>query len=258
MKKRDWRREHEIACQALEVAKERASENYEMPKNGILFKKIQRDGAIRAGFKDFSSGGHFKMVPMKDVEAMGIDVHALPEYTEFSGEFYRLQYAAQRFFSDARYKSLQALNSAKAQSLNRFYAERREIYDAYMSSPEWAAKRQQCYQVHGTTCVDCQSAHATDIHHKHYDTLCDECPKNDIVPLCSDCHKARHDSGNLTEPAKIKSVPGSGCIVEHKTFGRGIVLQQEGSGAMKRLKVEFYNAGIKWLVAAYAPIEVVR
>ena len=260
MSKRDWRREHEIACQALEVAKERADESYQIPDRGILFKKIQKDGRLRVGFKDFSGGGHFKMVPMKEVEAMGVDIYSLPEYTEFSKEFYKLQHAAQKFFYDARNRSRQALREARSQSLNRFYQERREIYDSYMASPEWAAKRQQCYQVHGTTCVDCQSAHATDIHHRHYKTLGDECPKNDIVPLCSSCHKARHDSGDLENAPKKYAYGNAGVevgrMVEHPRFGNGLVVEMDGGGKMARVKVNFCDSA-RWLVLAYAPLRLV-
>lgn len=197
MKKRNWRQDHEIACQALEVAKERASDNYSLPDSVIVFKKIDKNGKLSVGFKDYSSGKNFRLIPRKEVESMGINVDLLPEYTEFSRKYHALLDAANKYFYECRKVSKDMLYAAKIEYLNRFYAERREIYDAYMSSPEWAAKRQQCYRAHGTTCVDCQSAHATDIHHKHYDTLGDECPKNDIVPLCSDCHKARHDSGEL-------------------------------------------------------------
>jgi len=260
VKTRDWRKEHEIACQALEIAKERAEDSYQLPKMGILFKKIQRNGAVRVGYKDFSSESHFKLVPMHQVQSMGVDIDSLPEYTEFSKEFYRLQYAAQRFFSDARYKSKQAINSARGAALKRFYDERREIYDAYLSSPEWAAKRQQCYQAHGTTCVDCEKSHATDIHHKHYETLGDEDPKSDIVPLCSECHKARHESGNLAAPARksaqITSVITAGSMVAHPKFGEGIVVAMEGKGSMARVMVDFRGAH-KWLVMAYAPLRLV-
>jgi 5-methylcytosine-specific restriction endonuclease McrA len=198
---RDYRAEHEIACQALEVAKERADREYEIPKGTILFKKVDKNGNLRVGYKDYDSGEHFKMIPIKEVLDRGINVDDLPEYTEFSKRYHEIYNLLSRIKCEASFKSRQAVRNAKTESLKRFYHERREIYDSYMSSPEWSAKRQLCYQHHGTTCVDCGKAYATDIHHKHYEILGDECPVNDIVPLCSSCHEARHNNGNLTAPA---------------------------------------------------------
>ena len=43
-----------------------------------------------------------------------------------------------------------------------------------------------------------------------------------------------------------------GQRVRHSTFGEGIVLHLEGSGAHARVQVNFERAGTKWLVAAYA------
>jgi DNA helicase II / ATP-dependent DNA helicase PcrA len=43
-----------------------------------------------------------------------------------------------------------------------------------------------------------------------------------------------------------------GQRVSHPSFGEGVVVSAEGSGAHTRLQVNFENAGSKWLVAAYA------
>ena len=43
-----------------------------------------------------------------------------------------------------------------------------------------------------------------------------------------------------------------GQRVSHPSFGEGVVLSAEGSGAHTRLQVNFEGAGSKWLVAAYA------
>jgi DNA helicase-2/ATP-dependent DNA helicase PcrA len=43
-----------------------------------------------------------------------------------------------------------------------------------------------------------------------------------------------------------------GQRVSHPSFGEGVVLSAEGSGAHTRLQVNFEAAGSKWLVAAYA------
>ena len=43
-----------------------------------------------------------------------------------------------------------------------------------------------------------------------------------------------------------------GQRVNHPSFGEGVVVSAEGSGAHTRLQVNFESAGSKWLVAAYA------
>jgi len=43
-----------------------------------------------------------------------------------------------------------------------------------------------------------------------------------------------------------------GQRVRHASFGEGVVISAEGSGAHTRIQVNFADAGPKWLVAAYA------
>ncbi|MGH8123170.1 MAG: hypothetical protein ACREPT_10420 [Rudaea sp.] len=43
-----------------------------------------------------------------------------------------------------------------------------------------------------------------------------------------------------------------GQRVRHASFGDGVVIDAEGSGAHARVQVNFENAGAKWLVLAYA------
>ena len=43
-----------------------------------------------------------------------------------------------------------------------------------------------------------------------------------------------------------------GQNVTHATFGQGVVLAVEGSGAHTRVQVKFREHGVKWLVLAYA------
>jgi DNA helicase-2/ATP-dependent DNA helicase PcrA len=47
-----------------------------------------------------------------------------------------------------------------------------------------------------------------------------------------------------------------GQRVRHNKFGEGIVLSSEGSGSHARVQVNFENAGTKWLVVAYANLEL--
>ena len=47
-----------------------------------------------------------------------------------------------------------------------------------------------------------------------------------------------------------------GASVSHPKFGEGVVTNYEGSGAHARVQVEFAEAGSKWLVMAYANLNV--
>jgi DNA helicase-2/ATP-dependent DNA helicase PcrA len=47
-----------------------------------------------------------------------------------------------------------------------------------------------------------------------------------------------------------------GRRVRHRKFGEGVVLNSEGSGAHARVQVNFEQAGTKWLVMAYANLEL--
>jgi len=54
------------------------------------------------------------------------------------------------------------------------------------------------------------------------------------------------DDGGGAAPIKL------GQRVRHASFGEGVVIDAEGSGAHARVQVNFENAGAKWLVVAYA------
>ncbi|MBE1160311.1 ATP-dependent DNA helicase [Dyella acidiphila] len=62
-------------------------------------------------------------------------------------------------------------------------------------------------------------------------------------------------AGRFAEPAPSlkEDLPVKlGQRVRHPSFGEGVVVSAEGSGAHTRLQVNFEGAGSKWLVAAYA------
>ncbi len=47
-----------------------------------------------------------------------------------------------------------------------------------------------------------------------------------------------------------------GQRVGHAKFGEGVVLQMEGDGAQERVQINFKQAGVKWLMLAYAQLDV--
>jgi DNA helicase-2/ATP-dependent DNA helicase PcrA len=47
-----------------------------------------------------------------------------------------------------------------------------------------------------------------------------------------------------------------GQSVSHVKFGEGVVLQIEGSGAQERVQINFKQVGVKWLMLAFAKLDV--
>ncbi|MDD1631007.1 MAG: DNA helicase II [Methylococcaceae bacterium] len=63
--------------------------------------------------------------------------------------------------------------------------------------------------------------------------------------------------------AKAASLQATGSYklgqrVGHAKFGEGVVLQMEGSGAQERVQINFKQVGVKWLMLAYAKLEVLQ
>lgn len=48
-----------------------------------------------------------------------------------------------------------------------------------------------------------------------------------------------------------------GQIVKHEKYGEGIVMGLEGEGNLMRVQIQFHKTGLKWLVVAYARLEVI-
>ena len=190
-----YRERHRLASWALEEAKENAKK-YTLPPKTILFKKVDKNGKVGVGFKDFEKG-NFTPIKRKDVESLGIIIESLPEYTEFSQEYQRLLSAVRQYFSEKRSISVIELNRCKEQFMRPFYYARRNVYDEYMSSEEWQQKRKEVFNLQGIYCLDC-GVEATDVHHLHYETLGDECPIEDLVPLCRSCHSKRHGMEDIS------------------------------------------------------------
>jgi hypothetical protein len=196
---RNYALENELASAELEAAKKIAADKYDLPSQVVLFRKIDKNGRVSVGFKNFESGDQFRLIPRKDVEQIGINIDLLPEYTEFSSKHQTLIGAVRDHIRLSREPCKEMLYTAKVDFLRGFYAKRRDIYDSYISSEQWSEKRDLCFSYHGEVCADCKSEKATDIHHRHYDTLGDECHINDIVPLCSRCHEVRHQYNSLMD-----------------------------------------------------------
>lgn len=61
-------------------------------------------------------------------------------------------------------------------------------YTAYLTSPEWTAKRALVLKRCGGVCEGCGVSPATEVHHHHYDHLFEEF-LFELVGLCHSCHE---------------------------------------------------------------------
>lgn len=74
--------------------------------------------------------------------------------------------------------------------------ERRRMYEGYLESDEWAARRAFVLKRDRYLCQGCLECEATEVHHLTYERLFDEllC---DLVSLCRDCHRKCHPYKDL-------------------------------------------------------------
>lgn len=67
-----------------------------------------------------------------------------------------------------------------------------KAYKAYLRSPEWGRKRQECFAIHGKRCKACGTARPPiHVHHLDYSKkLGTESARTDLMPLCQACHRS--------------------------------------------------------------------
>ena len=84
-----------------------------------------------------------------------------------------------------------------AKKSGRFYG----TYHQYLKSSQWKKKRLKAIKLAGGKCSACGSLNDLQVHHKHYKTLFQESPKNDLVVFCAGCHQNHHESdGKAMDP----------------------------------------------------------
>ena len=81
---------------------------------------------------------------------------------------------------------------------------RKEIYKAYLRTPEWKAIRLEVINDRQGKCERCQSTKNLQVHHKTYKNLFNESLK-DLELLCSKCHREHHKVDNAKKAKKPKS-----------------------------------------------------
>jgi 5-methylcytosine-specific restriction endonuclease McrA len=66
-------------------------------------------------------------------------------------------------------------------------------YHEYIQSPQWAAKREKVFRIHGRKCCVCGSTNDLRVHHKTYKRLYRENPRDDLEVRCEGCHANEHE-----------------------------------------------------------------
>jgi DNA helicase-2/ATP-dependent DNA helicase PcrA len=93
---------------------------------------------------------------------------------------------------------------------------------------------------------------------RHPSRFIEELPVEQLQDLRSRVMVSRPVTNPVSHAATGGSVEGIniGQRVSHNKFGEGIVLNYEGHGSHARVQVNFEDAGAKWLVLAYANLQV--
>lgn len=65
-------------------------------------------------------------------------------------------------------------------------------YQEYLQSDHWQTMREIALNIHGRRCAACGYWNDLNVHHKHYRSLWNEDPKEDLMVLCSHCHEQTH------------------------------------------------------------------
>lgn len=86
-----------------------------------------------------------------------------------------------------------------------------------------------------------------------------ELPQESIQEIRLRANVSRPAAGSAPQTNNLGSTGTYklGQPVRHEKFGEGVVLQMEGEGEQERVQINFRNAGIKWLMLAYAKLETV-
>ena len=82
----------------------------------------------------------------------------------------------------------------------------KELYRAYLRTPEWKAIRLDILHLRNHKCERCDSTNRLEVHHKTYKNLFNESPK-DLELLCHKCHSNHHKIQD-SKPKRKHKHPG--------------------------------------------------
>lgn len=190
--------EHRQRCLAAQYNLERCKEYFYNVKKRILCTEL-------VYMKRVSSNGSETLMEVRPAKVKGepvkkstldgnvMTMDCMPDYYCYMSRIKEHEDAVRRIMQEAKSCYFAHFEEMKEHYLGACYAERRAAYDDYLSSNAWQKKRMECLSYYGHKCGDCgMHDSALQCHHLHYETLGDEDPKTDLIPLCKQCHQARH------------------------------------------------------------------
>lgn len=190
---RKWRDEIKYVDGQLENAKEyfkSAKEKY--IKESVYTKRISSNGAVSLMKTDKSFLRMKSNVVKKlEMDSFLLDVDDLPNYYHLKSSIERLMGSLVVEVQNYQKIIRDRIEYLEGHYLKEIYRKRRDLYESYMQSEEWRVKRKEVLSIKGDRCFLCNDKY-DDIHHLHYKSLGDECPKNDLEPVCRQCHKKIH------------------------------------------------------------------
>lgn len=87
---------------------------------------------------------------------------------------------------------------------NNFRYSKRGKYLEYLASEKWKIKRQFIFERDNFKCQNCKEKNADEVHHLTYDRLFNE-DLDDLISMCTDCHRQLHDNLREKQWEEIKS-----------------------------------------------------
>jgi hypothetical protein len=92
---------------------------------------------------------------------------------------------------DARERTREEIAASRRQRAGAEFAQMREKYREYLSSPTWRSRRQAVLDRENGLCQGCRAAEAVEVHHLTYAHVKAEL-LFELVALCRSCHERIH------------------------------------------------------------------
>ncbi len=92
-------------------------------------------------------------------------------------------------------------------------------YKKYLQSDKWKFKREELFKLRGEKCEKCNSIELLHVHHKNYDNIFNE-KTDDLVILCSSCHRLQHLDLNKKIRIEERSTTGIKIIYKNKSVAK--------------------------------------
>lgn len=75
-------------------------------------------------------------------------------------------------------------------------------YQSYLDTSWWKRKRQEAFDFFGMACFFCNCSDNLEVHHRHYNSIGNEIPKNDLSIFCREHHECLHSKSKQFAPYK--------------------------------------------------------